>query len=134
MVNDPVAVGYLAAVGAASVVLVGLSVLLDFVLPKAAFFTGGTPAAGFGLVVFAATLSVYVAVFMTIMLILPFCLIYWFARASGIQDRLFYIFAGVITGLVFGAMFPHGLFAAPIAGGVGGLTFWHIAVRNRDIT
>jgi hypothetical protein len=127
--------GYLAAIGVASFVLVGLSVLLNLVHPIRAVF-GETTATGWTLVVLAVGLSILIAFFMAFIVLVPFIAIYRFARLNNIRSRLYYLAMGSLTGALLGGFTPigvYGFLAGPFAGAAGGWTFWRLSVRDPDL-
>jgi hypothetical protein len=124
--------GYLGAIGVASFVLVGLSVLLNLVHPVAAVW-GQTTGAGWTLIVMAVGLATLMAFFMAFIALGPFIAIYWFARSKGIRSRFYYLATGSLTGALLGGFTPMGLYgflAGPFAGAAGGWTFWWLSVRD----
>ena len=127
-----VGLGYLAAIAVASLVLVGLSVLLNLVYPVPAGW-GPTTAAGWTLMVMTVGLSFLIAFLMAFIVLGPFIAIYWFAQSNGIRGRFYYLATGSLTGGLLGGFTPMGLYgslAGPIAGAAGGWTFWWLSVRN----
>lgn len=122
--------GYLAAIGVASVVLVTALVLERPLHLRPAVFSGETIATGWGLIVFTLMLSIPVAIVMGFLVLIPFIVVHRFAKSSDIRSRLFYMAAGTLTGAIFGvALGINGLIAGPLAGAAGAWTFWHLSVR-----
>lgn len=127
--------GYLAAIGVASFVLVGVSVLLNLVHPVPVVW-GPTTAAGWTLVVLAIALAIWMAFFMVVIVLGPFIAIYWFARSRKIHGVSYYLGTGLLTGALFGCFTPmqlYGCLAGPIAGAAGGWTFWWLSVRRPHV-
>lgn len=124
--------GYLGAVGVASFVLVGESVLLNLVYQTPVVF-GPTTATGWTLVALTIALSILIAFFMAFIVLVPFIAIHWFARSKGIRGVSYYLVAGLLTGALLGCFTPMGVYgclAGPVAGATGGWTFWWLSVRD----
>ncbi len=123
--------GYLAAVAVAASILVGLSLLLNFVFPSTATW-GQTTAHGWPLLALAVALAILVGIVMTFVVLLPFIAIRWVARVTGAHSLAYYVSTGLLTGVLLGGFTPMGVYGfvgAPVAGCAGGWTFWFLSVR-----